>query len=179
MESINLLKKYFENIIQSLNNTNINRIFSYLKQIPILCEINKNSLLNRSIRDTNSKHYHPVKVKKGDIYNAKITENAGSELSDNHLVIIIQGISSNIYGEKVTVLPIEGDGKKINPHYQIPLTNADLENGQLDKDPSRIVYTDIITIDKARLNGRIGYLKPTKIEEINKKLVMHLELKKG
>ena len=97
---------------------------------------------------------------------------------DNHLVVIIQGFSSNVYGEKVTILPIEGDGNKVNPHYQIKLTNADLEEGMLDKDPSRIIFTDIMTLDKARLDRRIGKLNPTKIEEVNRYLVAHLDLKK-
>ena len=75
-------------------------------------------------------------------------------------------------------MPIEGDGNKVNPHYQIKLTNADLEEGMLDKDPSRIIFTDIMTLDKARLDRRIGKLNPTKIEEVNRYLVAHLDLKK-
>lgn len=75
-------------------------------------------------------------------------------------------------------MPIEGDGSKINPHYQIELTNADLEQGMLDKNPSRIIFTDIMTLDKARLDRKIGKLKPEKIEEVNRYLIAHLELKK-
>lgn len=95
------------------------------------------------------------------------------------MVIIIQGFSSNVYGEKVTVVPIEGDGYKINPHYQIKLTDDDLETGQLDKNPSRIIFTDIMTLDKARLNRKIGKLKPEKIEEVNNYLIAHLNLNKS
>lgn len=143
----------------------------------MLCSINVRSNNNKRLRDSHSKKYHPVKVFKGEIYNAQITENAGSELSNNHLVIIIQGFSSNVYGEKVTVLPIEGDGSKINPHYQIKLTNTDLEEGMLDKDPSRIIFTDIMTLDKARLDRRVGKLNSDKIDEVNKYLVAHLDIK--
>ena len=75
-------------------------------------------------------------------------------------------------------MPIEWDGTKINPHYQIKLTNADLESGQLDKNPSRIIFTDVMTLDKARLNRKVGKLNPIKIEEVNKYLVAHLDLKK-
>ena len=109
----------------------------------MLCSINIKSTNNKKLRDAHPKKYHLVKVFKGEIYNAQITENVGSELSNNHLVIIIQGFSSNVYGEKVTILPIEGDGSKINPYYQIELSNADMEEGMLDKDPSRIIFTDI------------------------------------
>lgn len=174
------IKEYFNHVnevTQTITHSNINKINSCIKQIPKICEIDIKSETNRQIRDNHEKHYHPIKVFKGDIYNAQITQNAGSELSDNHLVVIIQGFSSNVYGEKVTVLPIEGDGIKINPHYQIKLTNADLESGQLDKDPSRIIFTDVMTLDKARLDRKVGKLNPKKIEEVNGYLVAHLDLK--
>lgn len=178
---VNKIKDYFNQInivTQTITNVNIDKIIACIKQIPKICEIDAKSNHNRKLRDSNKDHYHPIKVFKGEIYNAQITQNAGSELSDNHLVVIIQGFSSNVYGEKVTILPIEGDGNKVNPHYQIKLTNADLEEGMLDKDPSRIIFTDIMTLDKARLDRRIGKLNPTKIEEVNRYLVAHLDLKK-
>ena len=178
---VNKIKDYFNQInivTQTITNVNIDKIIACIKQIPKICEIGAKSNHNRKLRDSNKDHYHPIKVFKGEIYNAQITQNAGSELSDNHLVVIIQGFSSNVYGEKVTILPIEGDGNKVNPHYQIKLTNADLEEGMLDKDPSRIIFTDIMTLDKARLDRRIGKLNPTKIEEVNGYLVAHLDLKK-
>ena len=178
---VNKIKQYFNHIndvTQTISNANIDKIIACIKQIPKICEIDIKSDANKQLRDSHPKHYHPIKVFKGEIYNAQITQNAGSELSDNHLVVIIQGFSSNVYGEKVTILPIEGDGNKVNPHYQIKLTNADLEEGMLDKDPSRIIFTDIMTLDKARLDRRIGKLNPTKIEEVNRYLVAHLDLKK-
>lgn len=168
---------HVNDVTKIINKTNINRIIACIKQIPKICEIDIKSAKNRKLRDEHDKKYHPIKVFKGEIFNAQITQNAGSELSENHLVIIVQGFSSNVYGEKVTVLPIEGDGSKINPHYQIKLTNADLEDGMLDKDPSRIIFTDVMTLDKARLDRRIGKLNPTKIEEVNRYLIAHLDLK--
>lgn len=168
---------HVNDVTKIINKTNINKIIACIKQIPKICEIDIKSAKNRKLRDEHDKKYHPIKVFKGEIFNAQITQNAGSELSENHLVVIVQGFSSNVYGEKVTVLPIEGDGSKINPHYQIKLTNADLEDGMLDKDPSRIIFTDVMTLDKARLDRRIGKLNPTKIEEVNRYLIAHLDLK--
>lgn len=86
------------------------------------------------------------------------------------MVIIISNDTGNIYSEKVNVLPIEGDGTKINPKYQMRLPNSDLESGHLDKDPSRIIFTDIMTIDKARLDIKIGMIKHEKMKEINSNL---------
>lgn len=176
VEKIKEYSKQVNNVTQMISSDNIEKIICYIKQIPKLCAINIKSAQNRALRDLHPKKYHPIKVFKGDIYNAQITENTGSELSNNHLVIIIQGFSSNVYGEKVTVLPIEGDGSKINPHYQIKLTNADLKKGTLDKNPSRIIFTDILTLDKARLDRKIGSIKSEKIEEVNSYLAMHLEI---
>ena len=105
-----------------------------------------------------------------------ITEGVGSELCGNHLVVIIQNKKANIYSEKVNVLPIEGDGTKINPNYQVRLSSAELADGKLDKEPSRIIVTDITTIDKARLGRRIGRLTPECLAAVEKLLKNHLEL---
>ena len=56
------------------------------------------------------------------------------------------------------------------------LTNADLADGSLDKDPSRIIVTDITTIDKARLGRKIGALSPDCLAAVEKLLKKHLEL---
>lgn len=76
-------------------------------------------------------------------------------------------------------MPIEGDGNKINPRYQIKLTNDDLEYGQLGKNPSRIIFTDVTTLDKARLSRKIGKLSPAKMKEVNNYLIKHLDLTIG
>ncbi|MBQ8799998.1 MAG: hypothetical protein IJZ55_10575 [Lachnospiraceae bacterium] len=115
---IDRLKQYFSHVndvTQIITNSNVDKIIACVRQIPKICEIDEKSIESRKSRDSHVKKYHPIKVFKGEIYNAQITQNAGSELSDNHLVVIVQGFSSNVYGEKVTVLPIEGDGSKLNP----------------------------------------------------------------
>lgn len=81
-----------------------------------------------------------------------------------------------MYSEKVNVLPIEGDGTKINSNYQVQLTSKDLVDGKLDKEPSRIIVTDITTIDKARLGRKIGCLTSECLASVDKLLKRHLEL---
>lgn len=108
-----------------------------------------------------------MKPQRGEIYNAFITEGVGSELYGNHLVIIVQNKKGNIYSEKVNVLPIEGDGTKINPNYQVRLSSDNIIGCKLDKDPSRIIITDIMTLDKTRLGRKIGRLKPDYISTID------------
>lgn len=176
-EKLAVFFDHVHEIEKIITTDNIEKIIACIKQVPKICAIDIKSAHNRQLRQQHQKHYHPIKVFRGDIYHAQITQNAGSELSNNHLVIIVQGFSSNVYGEKVTVIPIEGDGNKINQHYQIKLTNDDLSEGRLDKTPSRIVFTDIMTLDKARLDRKIGTLNSSKMKEVNNALVMHLDLK--
>jgi mRNA-degrading endonuclease toxin of MazEF toxin-antitoxin module len=76
----------------------------------------------------------------------------------------------------VTILPIEGDGNIIDLKYQMQLSNDDLIDGHLDKNPSRIIISDIITIDKSRLQRKIGTIKSTKMIEINERLRKQLQL---
>ena len=110
------------------------------------------------------------------IYNAIITEGVGKELTGNHLVIVIQNQNSNMYSDKVTVVPIEGDGNIIKKAYQTKLTNEDLETGKIDKDPSRIIYADIMSLDKARLGRKIGKLSESKMKQLDILLKKHLSL---
>ena len=127
-------------------------------------------------KKSSNTNMHPIIPTRGEIYNAFITEGVGRELTGNHLVVVIQNQNSNMYSDKVTVIPIEGDGNKIKKSYQVKLTNDDLELGRIDKDPSRIIFTDIMTIDKARLGRKIGMLRAEKIERLNILIKKHLSL---
>lgn len=170
------LTSVFQGILLSLKHISVTKAVAYLRYIPEQCRMHYNSLENRKIRDAHPKKFHPVKPQRGEIYNAFITEGVGSELCGNHLVVIIQNKKGNIYSEKVNVLPIEGTGAKINPNYQVRLSSSDLASGSLDKDPSRIIVTDITTIDKARLGRKIGCLTPECLAQVDKLLKKHLEL---
>ena len=119
---------------------------------------------------------HPIIPTRGEIYNAFITEGVGKELSGNHLVVVIQNEKSNIYSDKVTVVPIEGDGNVIKKAYQVKLTNKDLDYGKIDKDPSRIIFADIMSIDKARLGRKIGALSKEKMNRLDLLIKKHLDL---
>lgn len=177
-DKMNEYSVYVNEVTKILSNDNISKIITYIKQIPLLCSLNAKSKEYRRLRAQDKERKHPKGVSRGEIYNLEITEGVGSELSDNHLVVIIQNTKGNIYSEKVNVLPIEGDGNKINPNYQKPLTNADLEYGQLDKNPSRIIITDILTFDKARLKGKIGKIKSEYMQKVlDPAIKRQLELK--
>lgn len=170
------LTSVFQGILTSLKHISVNKTISFLLCIPEQCRMHHKSIENRKLRSTHPRKYHPIKPYRGEIYNAFITEGIGSELCGNHLVVIIQNKKANIYSEKVNVLPIEGDGTKINSNYQVQLSSKDLVDGKLDKDPSRIIVTDITTIDKARLGRKIGCLTSECLASVDKLLKRHLEL---
>jgi mRNA-degrading endonuclease toxin of MazEF toxin-antitoxin module len=170
------LKILFNGIVDTLKHISFSKISSTIRFLPDVCRLSHLSYENRRLRQCHPLKHHPMRPNRGEIYNAIITEGVGSELSGNHLVVIIQHQKGNIFGEKVNILPIEGDGNTITPAYQIQLNNTDLESGILDKDPSRIILTDITTLDKARLERKVGIVNPKKMKDISDKLKSQLGL---
>lgn len=170
------LLSMFSGILLNIKNISFRKSTSIIKDFSSVCEMSYKSYEYIERKKSSNTNMHPIIPTRGEIYNAFITEGVGRELTGNHLVVVIQNQNSNIYSDKVTVIPIEGDGNKIKKSYQVKLTNNDLEFGKLDKDPSRIIFTDIMTIDKARLGRRIGMLKTEKIERLNILIKRHLSL---
>lgn len=56
------------------------------------------------------------------------------------------------------------------------MTNKDLDYGKIDKDPSRIIFADIMSIDKARLGRKIGALSKEKMNRLDLLIKKHLDL---
>lgn len=170
------LSSSFQTLLSNLKHISFTKALNYLRYIPNQCLMHYNSTENRKLRTTHPKKYHPVKTRRGEIYNAFLTEGVGSELCGNHLVLIMQNQKANIYSEKVNVLPIEGNGTVINPNFHFPLFSENLSYGSLDKNPSRIIITDITTIDKARLGKKIGCISQECLDTVSTLLKKQLEL---
>lgn len=170
------LLSMFQGILDNIKNISYRKTTSTIKDVPSICEMSYKSYENTQLKRISNTNMHPIIPTRGEIYNANITEGVGKELCGNHLVIVIQNANSNIFSDKVTVIPIEGDGNYIKKSYQMRLTNSDLASGHIDKDPSRIIFSDIMTIDKARLERKIGMLTQEKIEKINSAIKKHLSL---
>ena len=171
------LTSMFIGILESVKSISLKKLLSLLKDIPEICRMNYKSYLNSELRKQNKSNLHPIIPTRGEIYDAQITEGVGRELCGRHPVVIIQSASANMYSEKVTILPIEGDGKQIKSSYQEKLTSTDLEdNIKLIKDPSRVITSDLMTIDKARLGKKIGKIKIQKKNLNDKKVKKQLGL---
>ena len=170
------LQSMFSGILDNIKNISFRKSTALIKDFPSVCELSYNSHENSEKRKQSNSNKHPIIPTRGEIYNAFITEGVGKELSGNHLVVVIQNEKSNIYSDKVTIVPIEGDGNRIKSSYQVRLTNSDLSYGKIDKDPSRIIYADIMSIDKARLGRKIGSLSDDKLKRLDILLKKHLSL---
>lgn len=172
----NTISLTFTSILESTKNISSSVIFDLIRDIPDICKMHHDSCENTKIRVRNSNKNHPISPRRGQIYNAYITTGVGKELKKNHLVVIIQNLKANIFSEKVNVIPIEGDGNNINPVYMEQICSNDLVEGSLDKNPSRVITSDILTIDKARLGRFIGKLSEEKMSLISEKLKKQLDL---
>lgn len=170
------LHSMFGGILNKVKNISYRKSSALIKDFPSVCELSYLSHENSEKKKHSPSNMHPIIPTRGEIYNAYITEGVGKELTGNHLVVIIQNRNSNMYSDKVTVVPIEGDGNRIKKAYQTKLTNEDLEAGKIDKDPSRIIYADIMSLDKARLGRKIGKLTESKMQQLNVLLKKHLSL---
>lgn len=180
-KSKDLLKSKFEHIIANLKTSDYVKFKQLFESIPLGLKITYNSQIHQSQRPKQGKEkgQHPIKPIRGQIYNAYLGENYGSELSGEHPVVIIQNDSGNLYAHKVIVVPIEGDGNKIDESYMIKLTNSNLIDGKtLTKVPSRIIVSEIMTLDKAKLGKLIGKLTPETIKDLNEKISYQLSIDK-
>ena len=55
-------------------------------------------------------------------------------------------------------------------------SNEDLSQGQLNKDPSRIILSEILTLDKTRLAQKIGTVKPDVLDAITYGIAKQLSI---
>ncbi|WP_248928666.1 type II toxin-antitoxin system PemK/MazF family toxin [Paenibacillus hamazuiensis] len=180
-KSKEILLKKAESVISQLKQSDFVKGLSLIEAIPNSVKQTYDSIQLNTQRpkEGKEKKQHPIKPIRGQIYNAFIGENVGSELSGEHPVIIIQNTAGNLFAQKVNVLPIEGDGNVVKEPYQVKLTSDDLEDGvQLLKDPSRVIISDVLTIDKAKLGIKVGKIKDEKMKKINECLMIQLELDK-
>lgn len=170
------LDNLFSNIASVFSVENGREIKRYLKDVITNIKLNSHSKNNRNLQVANLDKTHPLKIYTGEIYYITMTDGVGTELKGDHLGIVIQNKKANLYSSKVNIVPIEGDGSKINKNYNVELTNNDLTEGHLDKNPSRIITTDILTIDKCRLGKKIGKITPDKLDEIKKYIRKQLDI---
>lgn len=148
-----------------------------ISTISIKIKLNSISKQHAIEKRESKDRFHPIRPYRGEIYHVLLSQdNVGKELNGPHLCVIISNQKKNNYSEKVNVVPIEGDGNRIDRMNHVQVTNKDMEDGLLRKDPSRIIGGDIMTIDKSRLDIKIGKLSTNKQAELDRMLKNQLKL---
>lgn len=172
------LVTFLENLLKKFSNSELTTARTIVKTIQFKLNLNQISKTHAIDKKKDLKKLHPVRPNRSEIYNVLLSDdNVGTELNGNHPCVIISNQKKNLYSEKVNVVPIEGDGNRIDRMNHIKITNLDLSEGSLTKDPSRAIAGDVMTIDKARLDRKIGKLSPQKMTELMNMVKNQLDIK--
>lgn len=113
-------------------------------------------------------------MKKGEIYWTNLNPTIGSEISKNRPAVLVSNDINNEYADTITVLPVTSNIQKIYP-YEVFLKAGE---GNLEND-SKVKANQIRTIDKRRLSEKIGKVSKAKMQEIEKAILIHLDIKIG
>ena len=111
-----------------------------------------------------------MEVKRGDIYYANLSPTVGSEQGGVRPVLVVQNDRGNKHSPTIIVSAITSSRTKANLPTHIPVTSA---SQGLSKD-SIILLEQIRTIDKSRLQGRIGQLDETTMDRVNEAINISL-----
>lgn len=109
--------------------------------------------------------------KRGEIWLVSIEPVAGHEIGKTGPALVISNNKSNEFSSTVTVIPITSSVEKVYPFEVIILKT---ESG-LTSD-SKIKCNQIRTVDKLRLLKLAGNLSPDKLKEVEKALLIHLDI---
>lgn len=109
---------------------------------------------------------------RGDLYYADLNQYVGSEQEGNRPVVVIQNDTGNKYSSTVIVAAITSQtpSKAALPTHCYLGVESGLER------PSIILLEQLRTIDKRRLGRYIGRLSKERIEEMDRALMVSLDL---
>lgn len=109
---------------------------------------------------------------RGDIFYADLNPVIGSEISKTRPVLIISNNINNKYSGTVTIIPITtAKSKEVYP-FEVFLKSGEtnLENDSIAK------VNQIRTIDKQRLKNKITEVNESLLIEIERAIIIHLDL---
>lgn len=110
--------------------------------------------------------------RRGDLYYADLNQCVGSEQEGNRPVVIIQNDIGNKHSPTVIVAAITSQ----NPSKGVLPTHCYLGAESGLERPSIILLEQLRTIDKRRLGHYIGRLSQKRIEEMDRALMVSLDL---
>ncbi|WP_028562276.1 type II toxin-antitoxin system PemK/MazF family toxin [Paenibacillus pinihumi] len=112
-----------------------------------------------------------MNIKRGDIYFTNLGPYDGSEQGGERPVLILQNDVGNEHSPTVIIAAITDISKRYMPTH-VGFTAA--ESG-LEKD-SWVLLEQIRTLDKRKLEGKVGRLTPKRMELVDKAMMISLGL---
>ena len=110
--------------------------------------------------------------KRSEIWLVSLEPVVGHEIGKTRPVLVISNDKNNLFADTITVLPITSKTKKTYP-FEVFLSK---EETHLPKD-SKVKCNQIRTVDKRRLVSFISTLSPEKLKEVEKAVLIHLDIK--
>ncbi|MFQ5559587.1 MAG: type II toxin-antitoxin system PemK/MazF family toxin [Nitrospinota bacterium] len=108
-----------------------------------------------------------VKIKRGDIFWVSFDPSRGSETKKCRPALIISNDIANQHSKRVTVVPITSNVSKIYP-FEVRLNTL--------KKPGKAMADQLRSIDKARLEKKIGQANSNELQALNHAVKLHLNL---
>ncbi|UPK45920.1 type II toxin-antitoxin system PemK/MazF family toxin [Paenibacillus pabuli] len=110
-------------------------------------------------------------IKRGDIYMIEYGDGEGSEQQGYRPGMVIQNDVGNEYSPTVIVAAItNSENKRLMPtHFPLGIKDG-------VRKPSVVMFEQVRTIDKTRLDDRIGSLTPELLKQIERPLMISLGL---
>lgn len=110
-------------------------------------------------------------IKRGDIYMVDYGDGEGSEQQGYRPGLVIQNDVGNEYSSTVIVAAItDAEDKRVLPtHFRIGV-----EVGI--RKPSLVMFEQVRTIDKTRLDDKVGFLTPELLKQMERPLMISLGL---
>lgn len=111
-------------------------------------------------------------IRRGEIYLVQVDPTIGSEINKTRPALIIQNDVGNQYSPLTIVAPITSQG--LRKVYPTEVLMASKESG-LSKD-SKVLLSQIRTIDKSRLIKKMGTLSSRKMNQVDQAIRISLDL---
>ncbi len=116
-----------------------------------------------------------MNIKRGEIYLAALDPTLGREISKTRPVVIVSNDTNNQFSGTVTILPITSKSLRAIYPFELFLAKG---TGNLPKN-SKVKADQIRTLDKNRIVKFIGELSKEEMDNIDKTMVIHLDLPFG
>ena len=111
---------------------------------------------------------------RGEVYLADLSHSIGSEQGGTRPVLIIQNDTGNKHSPTVIIASITSKDVKVSQPTHVIISAS--HNGLL-KD-SKVMLEQLRTIDKSRIQRRLGRVSPTDMKSIDNALFISLGLNK-